>query len=402
MKTVPYSDILANVCQLAGLDRVTLNDKSFSAIRDFSSRRLSVIWDREEWPDINRYFNTWPGLPVQDVSIIPSDLLTESNISMTTEADDIIFTESESNQIQAIIEFDLTFKRIYLQDFEEDAYRKGTISSSYVQFFNPFYLTLEDGSLQAINSQQYNFTYTTLTDEVGEYIETILIEVPLASQIYNTYAGPNAPLTTKVVFTGNKQLLIQLPDGALQALGCWTQDPRKTSRTSPIGFLPEDFSDQELVTGSKETNYMRVDRTGEMFVQYRITPTRLFGTKYDSTSAYSQGAQIYFDIGQQAGVYNPTNKSLPSKGNFFVASSSIPAGVSPSNQTSDLWIPVDIPARFSEYLCNAITADFLRSEGRAEEAGAFEQLAEMSIQQQIDVLIRQQGQNQRLNMAYTY
>jgi hypothetical protein len=31
-----------------------------------------------------------------------------------------------------------------------------------------------------------------------------------------------------------------------------------------------------------------------------------------------------------------------------------------------------------------------------------EQLAETAIQQQIDVLIRQQAQNQRLNMAYTY
>lgn len=402
MKTAPFSDILANVCQLAGLDRVTLNDKSFSAIRDFSSRRLNVIWDREEWPDVNRYFNTWPGLPVMDVSIIPSDLLTENNISMETEDSIILFTESESNKIQAIIEFDLTFKRIYLQDFDEDAYRKGTISSTYVQFFNPFYLTLEDGTIQSIAENQYNFTYTTLTDEVGEYIETILIEVPFASQIYNTYAGPNAPLTTKVVFNSNKQLLIQLPDGALQALGCWTQDPRKTSRTTPIGFLPEDFSDQELVSGAKETNYMRVDRIGEMFVQYRITPKRLFGTKYDSTSSYSEGAQVYFDTGQQSGTYNPTNKSLPSKGNFFVATQSIPVGVSPSNQTSELWIPVDIPARFAEYLCNGVTADFMRSEGRADEAAVFDQLAEMAIQQQIDVLIRQQGQNQRLNMAYTY
>jgi hypothetical protein len=49
-----------------------------------------------------------------------------------------------------------------------------------------------------------------------------------------------------------------------------------------------------------------------------------------------------------------------------------------------------------------VSADFLKSEGRAEEAVALDQLAEMAVQQQIDVLIRQQGQVQKLNMAYTY
>ena len=52
MKTVPFSAILAETCQLIGLDRNTLNDKSFAAIRDFTNRRLSMIWDREDWPDI--------------------------------------------------------------------------------------------------------------------------------------------------------------------------------------------------------------------------------------------------------------------------------------------------------------------------------------------------------------
>ena len=51
MKTVPFSDILYGVCQLVGLDITTLNAKSFGAVRDLTSRRVSVIWDREEWPD---------------------------------------------------------------------------------------------------------------------------------------------------------------------------------------------------------------------------------------------------------------------------------------------------------------------------------------------------------------
>jgi hypothetical protein len=51
---------------------------------------------------------------------------------------------------------------------------------------------------------------------------------------------------------------------------------------------------------------------------------------------------------------------------------------------------------------NAVSADFLKSEGRTDEGVVFDQLAEMAVQQQIDVLIRQQGQVQKMNMAYTY
>jgi hypothetical protein len=49
-----------------------------------------------------------------------------------------------------------------------------------------------------------------------------------------------------------------------------------------------------------------------------------------------------------------------------------------------------------------VSADFLRSEGRATEADSLEGMAEFALQQQIDVLIRQQGQIQRMNMVYTY
>ncbi len=66
------------------------------------------------------------------------------------------------------------------------------------------------------------------------------------------------------------------------------------------------------------------------------------------------------------------------------------------------WQQVLIPYRFKDFLVNGISADFLKSEGRTDEGIAFDQLAEIAVQQQIDVLIRQQGQNQKLNMAYTY
>ena len=70
MKTVAFSEILAEMCQLIGLDRNTLNDKSFNAVRDFVNRRLSMIWDREEWPDIQELVRVWPGVPITNVMVI--------------------------------------------------------------------------------------------------------------------------------------------------------------------------------------------------------------------------------------------------------------------------------------------------------------------------------------------
>jgi len=70
--------------------------------------------------------------------------------------------------------------------------------------------------------------------------------------------------------------------------------------------------------------------------------------------------------------------------------------------SSQYWENADIPYRFRDFLVNAISCDFLRSEARFEEAEVLNNMAEIAVQQQIDVLLRQQGQVQRMNMAYTY
>jgi hypothetical protein len=402
MKTVPFSDILASVCQLVGLDRATLNDKSFGAIRDFTGRRLSVIWDREEWPDVQRYMYTWPGMPVQSIESVLNIIATESNVPLSTVEDEDLFTENELNTNTTRINFDTNFKRIYLQDFENDRYKLGTVGESYIKFLNPFYGSVGDGPLTSVGDKQYNFTYSTATDEIGEYITNIVIEVEFTNTNYFDYAGPNSPLTSKVLFLNNKQLLIQVPQGSLHGLNIYNNDPRQSTRSIPLDFIVEDFADQNPQTSEDEVSYLRTFESGRQFVQYRLTPPRMFGVKYDNTSVYSTGSQIYFDVGQNSGSYSINDKTKASNGNFFFATTTVIAGVTPANQTTDIWQQVEMPARFRDYLANSVSADFLKSEGRAEEAMVFEQLAESAIQQQIDVLVRQQGQVQKLDMVYTY
>lgn len=402
MKTVPFSDILASVCQLVGLDRTTLNDKAFGAIRDFTGRRLTVIWDREEWPDVQRYMYTWPGMPVQSIQPTVNTIATETDVQLETEDAEDLLTQNPLNTNTTRINFDTNFKRIYLQDFLHDRYKLGTVGESYVKFLNPFYGSVDDGQLTSISENQYNFTYSTATDDLGQYITAIDIETEFTNTNYFTYAGPNSPLATKALFMDNQQLLIQIPQGSLQGLAIYTNDPRQTTRAIPLPFIAEDFADQTPQTFGDDVNYLRTFNTSKQFVQYRLTPPRMFGVKYDPIVTYTAGSQVYFDIGQNTGDYAISDKTKASNGNFFFANTNVTAGVTPSSQTSEIWQILEIPARFRDYLANSVSADFLKSEGRIEEAVTLEQLAETAIQQQIDVLIRQQAQNQRLNMAYTY
>lgn len=402
MKTVAFSDILAEVCQLIGLDRSTLNDKSFNTIRDFASRRIGTIWDREEWPDAQRFLRTFPGNPVQGITFIePSALTTETNVELTTETNVPLLTQDSENLISLKVDLDLNFPRVYLADFVQDAYRKGTIDETEVGFDNPFYYTFAGQSV-SVATQKYTFTYDTLTDSIGEYISSFYINLPYgAAATLPTYEGPNGKLTTTAIFTANPQRLVQLPTGALEGLAAWDQDPRKTTRAVQIDFMVEDLAGVPGSTNTVDVTYLRFLQVGEKFIQYRLDAPRLFGAKFANSTLYSTGSQVYYDIFQQSSNYNPTTTSKGTRGNFWTAlapSSSVP----PADPQNIYWQQVSIPYRFKDFLVNGVTADFLKSEGRTDEGVVFDGLAEQAVQQQIDVLIRQQGQIQKLNMAYTY
>jgi hypothetical protein len=407
MKTVPFSDILGQVCQLVGLDRNTLNDKSFNAVRDMCSRRLGSIWDREEWPDTERRLTTWPGNPVKSISILVESILNESGVDIITEDSVDIITEINSTNNLRIY-LDINFPRVYVAKFDQDAYKKNTISETLVKFLNPFYILKEDGTRVSISEKQYNFTYSTLTDSTGEYIQYIEIPAPDGAFEYpSVYQGPNAALTTTVVFVSNKNLLVQLGSTALQGLEVYSADPRLSTRTVNQPFLVEDFSDRNdgdyEDVWQQEFSYLRFLTDDQKFIKYRQACPIIFGSKYSSSSNYTAGSQVYFDTSQGTGAYNPTVVTKAVRGNFWIALQDVAStlGALP-NEVSSYWEMISIPYRFKDYLVLGTSADFLRSEGRAEEAGVLDGTAEMAIQQQIDVLVRQQGQVQRMNMVYSY
>jgi hypothetical protein len=152
---------------------------------------------------------------------------------------------------------------------------------------------------------------------------------------------------------------------------------------------------------SQDLFVLRFENFDSKFVLLRAVAPFLFGTRYDPTLAYTAGSQVYYDPSQASSAYNPPSKNLPVAGNFWNTYSNAAIGVLPANPSFS-WRMVELPFRFKSYLVNSVSADFLRSEGRATEADSLEGMAEFAVQQQIDVLIRQQGQVRKMNMVYTY
>lgn len=398
MKTVPFSAILAESCQLIGLDRNTLNDKSFAAIRDFTNRRLSMIWDREDWPDIQEVVQLWPGSRLANVVADPIELLTEAGNELLQENNEALFVQNEANTIPVVLTLDPNYPRIYLRDFADEAWQQGKIGETNVTIINPFYILKEDGTLESAAASQYTFDYTVGDPTTDPYITSITIQMPWCTPQWTPISG------TTLEFTKNPQPIAVVQG---QAIGCWTGDPRKSSRVRDDSFVVENMPNLDTDTTvstqvfSQDLFVLRFANFNSKFVLLRSVAPFLFGTRYDATLAYTAGAQVYYDPDQASSAYNPPSKNLPVAGNFWNAFANAAIGVLPANP-SYAWRLVEIPFRFKGYLVNSVSADFLRSEGRADEADALENMAEFAVQQQIDVLIRQQGQVRKMNMVYTY
>ena len=189
MKTVPFSAILAESCQLIGLDRNTLNDKSFAAIRDFTNRRLSMIWDREDWPDIQEIQQIWPGVLISNVVADPIELLTESGVELLQEDGDTLYFQNAENTIPVVMTLDPNYPRIYLRDFSEEAWQQGTIGNSNVNIINPFWILKEDGTLASSAATQYTFEYTVGDATTNPYITSVTVQMPWCTPQWTSISG---------------------------------------------------------------------------------------------------------------------------------------------------------------------------------------------------------------------
>jgi hypothetical protein len=334
--------------------------------------------------------NTYPGLPISYVepNLIEDGLTTQNGFILTTQ-DGYFLSWNLEWQTYLTLFFDDTFPLIYLKDFSDNLYNLGTINTSTISILNPFYIDGED-----VNNFDYTFEFAQAdnNDGNGPFVFSVVLAFNTGIQTDNVnYASvtsspqtANQKLTATVVFDSNKQLLIKLDDAELQGIEVFNNDPRVTTKASLDNFIIEDFNNRYAsgVSLSENSSFVRVFNAGQKFVRYRIPATRLFGAEFDPLQSYEPEQQVYYS------------------GEFWNCIEST-TGTYPDNSSS-YWESADIPYRFRDFLVNAVSCDFLRSEARFEEAEVLNNMAEIAVQQQIDVLLRQQGQVQRMNMAYTY
>lgn len=189
---------------------------------------------------------------------------------------------------------------------------------------------------------------------------------------------------------------IAVPADSGEIVGVYSRNPLTTTQALYVSYALTHINGTELIVVNAPVT--------TVWVEYRTKCPQFNGDLWNPTLAYEAGAQCYFDGGSGTGVYMPV-AGFPHAGNFYTASSSIPAGATPPNAvtTGDpRWVKVEIPHIFSSYISRGVFSDFLRSEQQYEDAGKADVDAGVILEQEFDKELRQQGQIRRINFTNSY
>ena len=178
-----------------------------------------------------------------------------------------------------------------------------------------------------------------------------------------------------------------------EILNVYNKNPQVTTRGIDVGYeLYSDGTNNRVILGQKLLD--------SGFYRYRIKLTPINGELYSPTTVYYSGAQIYFDTGSTSGTYMPI-LGRPHTANFYTCVSNTNAGENPTTHPAK-WSKVEIPYAFGPYMAWGAAADWMVSEGNVEGAAVLEQKANGIIDLELDKVLRQQGQFDKINMTKTY
>jgi hypothetical protein len=183
-----------------------------------------------------------------------------------------------------------------------------------------------------------------------------------------------------------------IPADAGEVLTCYDRSPLASTRAMQLSFrLTDDGTTQKLTFLSDPST---------VWCEYRIKRPELNGDLFSTSVAYAVGSQCYFDSGSNTGSYTPV-AGKPHYGNFYTCLTATTAGQSPSTNP-EKWSIITIPYLFAGYAARGAYADWLRSELQIEAAQVAEAESEKVLADTVDIVIRQQGQVNRINMNRTY
>lgn len=190
----------------------------------------------------------------------------------------------------------------------------------------------------------------------------------------------------------NSVTYVTKPADAGEILGVWDKNPLATTRALSIPF-------HILVSDTEERLILLREYTDGVYVEYRTRPPELNGNPWDSTTTYYAGSQVYFDSSSNSGSLQPVNGKNYTA-NFYECLATN-TNANPETSTSN-WTKIRLPYIFGPYLSRAIYADYLRSEGQIESANVAEAEAKAFLDEEIDKIIRQQGQYPRYKFIKSY
>jgi len=182
------------------------------------------------------------------------------------------------------------------------------------------------------------------------------------------------------------------PSGAGEVFALWFKDPNSTTRATNIDF--------SLVnTQTEERLVIRGTFTEDLYIEYRLEPISLEGNPWNSSTEYYPTVQVFFDSGSGTGGLTQED-GKPFNGNFYRC---IVQNKNTNPATNNVnWIKVEIPYIFGQYIARGCLADYLRSEGQFDSARVAEAEANYFLEVEIDKIVRQQGQIQKINFIKTY
>lgn len=216
-------------------------------------------------------------------------------------------------------------------------------------------------------------------------------------QAWEVHPWPD--LTKVVAFTatvdGNGVPFFTPAAEAGEVFSVYNKNPLLTTKLSQVDYYLDGTTGTTRAVLSNEL-------VTSGFYMYRVKPVELVGDLYNSTTVYYTGAQVYFDSGSNTGSYMPVT-GRPHSGNFWtcVAVGATNAGESPSTHPAK-WTKVEIPYIFAPYLAWGAAADWFISEGNIESGSVVEGKANAVLDQELDKVLRQQGQLSRINITRTY
>lgn len=182
------------------------------------------------------------------------------------------------------------------------------------------------------------------------------------------------------------------PSGAGEIIGIYDRNPNANTRAINIGF-------SIVHTNTEERLVVNKGYPDGVWIEYRIEPITINGEKWNASTTYSVGSQVYFDSGSDSGTYHAVS-GKPQYGNFYTCIASN-TNTNPA-QSSANWTIVNIPYIFSNYIPRGVFADYLRSEGQFDSARIAESEAQSFLDLEIDKIVRQQGQTQKYNFIKSY